>query len=238
MKNYIEIKNIIKPFNKTMEVSGDKSISIRCVLLASQAIGVSRLYNLLESEDVLNSLNSIKKLGIKFKKKKNFYEIYGYGINGYNLNKNIVINAGNSGTLARLILGLLVNSKKEVTIIGDKSLSRRDFTRVTDPLKLFGANIISNKGGLPVKIKGSEFLIPINYIEKLGSAQCKSSVMLAALKTPGTTIIKAKKSRNHSELIFKFLKIPTRVSKTKEFDFLEIDGLSNFKGFDILFLEI
>ena len=180
MKNYIEIKNIIKPFNKTMEVSGDKSISIRCVLLASQAIGVSRLYNL-ESEDVLNSLNSIKKLGIKFK--KNFYEIYGYGINGYNLNKNIVINAGNSGTLARLILGLLVNSKKEVTIIGDKSLSRRDFTRVTDPLKLFGANIISNKGGLPVKIKGSEFLRPINYIEKLGSAQCKSSVMLAALKT-------------------------------------------------------
>ena len=234
MKNYIEIKNIIKPFNKTMEVSGDKSISIRCVLLASQAIGVSRLYNLLESEDVLNSLNSIKKLGIKFKKKKNFYEIYGYGINGYNLNKNIVINAGNSGTLARLILGLLVNSKKEVTIIGDKSLSRRDFTRVTDPLKLFGANIISNKGGLPVKIKGSEFLRPINYIEKLGSAQCKSSVMLAALKTPGTTIIKAKKSRNHSELIFKFLKIPTRVSKTKEFDFLEIDGLSNFKGFDYI----
>ena len=70
MKNFIEIKKIIKPFNKTIEVSGDKSISIRCVLMASQAIGVSRLYNLLESEDVLNSLNSIKKLGIKFKKKK------------------------------------------------------------------------------------------------------------------------------------------------------------------------
>ena len=70
MKNQIRIKNIITSYNKNIEVSGDKSISIRSVLLASQAIGVSRLYNLLESEDVLNSLNSIKKLGIKFKKKK------------------------------------------------------------------------------------------------------------------------------------------------------------------------
>ena len=140
MKNFIEIKNIIKPFDKIIEVSGDKSISIRCVLLASQAIGVSRIYNLLESEDVLNSLNSIKKLGINFKKKKNFYEIYGYGINGYNLNKNIIIDAGNSGTLARLILGLLVNTRKQVTIIGDKSLTRRDFNRVTNPIKLFGSN--------------------------------------------------------------------------------------------------
>jgi len=131
-------------------------------------------------------------------------------------------------------LGLLVNSRKQVTIIGDKSLSRRDFTRVTDPIKLFGANIISNKGGLPLKVKGSEFLRPINYIEKLGSAQCKSSVMLAALKTPGTTVIKAKKSRNHTELIFKFLKIPMRITKSKEFDFLEIDGLYNFKSFDYI----
>ena len=81
MKNFIEIKKIIKPFNKTIEVSGDKSISIRCVLMASQAIGVSRLYNLLESEDVLNSLNSIKKLGIKFKKKKkNFTKFMDTGL--------------------------------------------------------------------------------------------------------------------------------------------------------------
>ena len=87
MKNHIEIKNIIKPFSKTIEVSGDKSISIRCVLLASQAIGTSRIYNLLQSEDVINSLKSIRKLGIKFKKFDKFYEIYGRGISGYNTKK-------------------------------------------------------------------------------------------------------------------------------------------------------
>ena len=92
MKSHIKISSSIKPFNEQIEVSGDKSISIRCVLMASQAIGKSRIYNLLESEDVISALNSIKKLGIKYKKKNNYYEIYGYGINGYKTNKNITIN--------------------------------------------------------------------------------------------------------------------------------------------------
>ena len=114
MKNLIEIKNKIKPFKNSIYVTSDKSISIRCVLLASQAIGTSKLYNLLESEDVMNTLYSIKKLGINYKKIKNYYEINGLGINGYVTNNNVKINAGNSGTLARLILGLLVNSKKKL----------------------------------------------------------------------------------------------------------------------------
>ena len=102
---------------------------------------------------------------------------------------------------------------------------------MTDPLKLFGANIISNKNNLPLKIIGSEYLRPINYDEVLGSAQCKSSVMLASLKTPGKTIIKAKKSRNHTELIFKFLKIPIKI-KEKKYDNIEIKGPVNFTGFN------
>ena len=117
MKNKIKILNKIKPFKKVIEVSGDKSISIRSILLASQAIGTSRIYNLLESEDVINTLKSIKKLGIKFKKKKQYYEIYGFGLSGYKTNSNTVINAGNSGTLARLILGLLINLKNSVLLI-------------------------------------------------------------------------------------------------------------------------
>ena len=211
MKNQIEIKKVISPFNKKIEVSGDKSISIRCVLLASQAIGKSKIYNLLESEDVINSLKAIKKLGISYKKIGKYYQIYGYGINSYQTKKKITINAGNSGTLARLILGLLVDIKKEVKIVGDNSLSVRDFSRITNPLKLFGANILSKKNNLPVKIIGSNFLRPIKYKENLGSAQCKSSVMLAALKTPGTTKVIAKKSRDHTELMFKYLKIPIKI---------------------------
>ena len=232
MKNHVKIENTIKNFKDDIYVSGDKSISIRCVLLASQAIGISRIYNLLESEDVINSLISIKKLGINYKKIKNYYEIEGFGLGGYNTKKKITLNAGNSGTFARLILGLLVNSYNGIKIIGDKSLSSRDFKRITEPLKKFGAIIHSNKSNLPVRITGSEYLRPINYFEKLGSAQCKSAVIFAALKTPGITKIKAKKSRNHTELLLKSLKVPIKVISKKKFDFIQIEGQHNFKSFD------
>jgi len=228
MPKHIYINKKISQFNKTIQVSSDKSLSIRTVLLASQAVGTSKISNLLDSEDVLNTLKTVKKLGIKYKKIKNFYEIYGFGLNGFNPKKNTVINAGNSGTLGRLILSLLIKTNKKIKLIGDKSLSKRDFSRVTMPLKLFGANIKLKKNSLPIKIQGTEFLRPINYFERRGSAQCKSSVMLAALNTPGTTIIKAKKSRNHTELLFKYLKLPIKVKKTKDYDLIEVTGLQQF----------
>ena len=232
MKTHIEIKNKIKPFERIIGISGDKSISIRCVLLASQAIGVSKIYNLLESEDVINSLKTIKRLGIEYKKTNNCYKIQGFGLNGFHLKKNTKINAGNSGTLARLILGLLVNINKCVTLIGDKSLSKRDFSRITDPLKRFGANFNIKKNSLPVRIIGSDYLRPIEYSENLGSAQCKSAVMLAAIKTPGKTKIKAKKSRNHTEILFNYLKIPIKILSKKYYDYIEILGPTNFKSFN------
>ncbi len=130
------------------------------------------------------------------------------------------------------MIGLLVDSESEIKIIGDKSLSKRDFSRVTDPLKLFGPNIISNKNKLPVKITGSNYLRPIIYREHLGSAQCKSAVMLAALKTPGITTIKAKKSRDHTELLFKSLNLPIKIKKNLNYDNIEINGEQNFNGFN------
>jgi 3-phosphoshikimate 1-carboxyvinyltransferase len=151
-------------------------------------------------------------------------EIWGLGINGFKYRKNIVLNAGNSGTLARLILGLLVHSKNNIRLVGDQSLSRRDFTRVIKPLKKFGANLISNKGKLPIIISGTEKPKSIKFIEKKGSAQCKSSVMLAALNAEGETFIKAKKSRNHSELLFKNLKIPIKIKKKNNYDLIKITG--------------
>ncbi len=231
MKKFVTIKNKLKKFKKEIYISGDKSISIRCVLLASQAIGISKIYNLLESEDIFNTLKSVKKLGIKVKKKKNYYEISGLGLNGYRARKGLTLNAGNSGTFARLILGLLVNINEEVKLIGDKSLSKRDFSRITEPLKLFGTRATTFKNKLPVKIRGAEYLRPIDYHEKIGSAQCKSAVMLAALKTPGITKIKAKRSRNHTELLFKSLGIPIKTEIKNNYDYIEVRGLHNFKGF-------
>ena len=96
MPNQIKIFNKIKSFNKTIEITSDKSLSIRAILLASQAIGVSTISNLLESEDVFDALKAIKKLGIEFKKRKNCYEIEGFGLDGYNTKKKITIKQNES----------------------------------------------------------------------------------------------------------------------------------------------
>ena len=232
MANHIFIKDKIKSFSKKIKVSSDKSISIRSVLLASQAIGTSRISNLLESEDVMNALKTIKKLGINYKKHRNVYNIQGYGLNSFNIKKKTTINAGNSGTLARLILGLLVKSKIKIKLIGDNSLSKRDFSRVITPLKLFGANIKSKKKKLPIEILGTDFLRPITYSEKIGSAQVKSCIIFSALNTPGTSIIKAKKSRNHTELMLKFLGYPIKVKKKKEHEIISVKGLKQFRAFN------
>ena len=232
MAKHIFIKKKIKKFNKKINVGSDKSISIRSVLLASQAVGISRISNLLESEDVINTLNSIKKLGINFTKKNNVYYIKGYGLNSFDIKKNITINAGNSGTLARLILGLLVKCKKKIKIVGDKSLSKRDFSRVVKPLKLFGANIKSRENLLPIEILGTDFLRPITYKENIGSAQVKSCLIFAALNTPGISIINSKFSRDHTELMLKFLNYPLQIKKKNGYDSISIKGQNQFKGFD------
>ena len=233
MSKVLLIKNKIKEFNKQIQVSGDKSLSIRWVLLASQATGKSKAYNLLMSEDVLAALDSIKKLGIKVRLFKNHCEVIGNGINGYKYKKNLTINARNSGTLGRLILGLLIKSPQPIKLIGDKSLSKRDFSRVTLPLEKFGAKFYyKKKNRLPLSIFGSKSAESIKYLENRGSAQCKSSVMFAALNASGTTSIKAKKSRNHSELLFKYLKIPIKIKKTKKYDFIKIKQPKKIKAFN------
>ena len=223
MTSTLKINKSILPFNKTIVIDGDKSLSIRWVLLASQATGISKAYNLLMSEDVIAAIDSIKKLGIKVNIFKNYCEITGGGINGFKYKKNLIINAKNSGTFGRLVLGLLIKSPNKIKLIGDKSLSKRDFLRVTIPLEKFGAKFYyKKKNKLRLLILGSQSIKGINYLENKGSAQCKSSVMFAALNALGETSIKAKKSRNHSELLFKYLKIPIKIKKTKNYDFIKI----------------
>ena len=227
MTETIVIKKKIKDFNKRINISGDKSLSIRWVLFASLASGVSKSKHLLMSEDVLAAINAIKKLGIKVKFNNDVCEISGMGIDGYKYRKNLTINAENSGTLGRLILGLLINTPYPIRLIGDKSLSKRDFKRVSDPLSIFGANFkLTNNKNLPLKIYGSPKLKPIKYIETRGSAQCKSSIIFAGMRTEGTTFIKAKKSRNHTELLCKYLKLPIKIKEKKKYDLIEIKKIN------------
>ena len=229
----IYFSNKIKRFNKKIFVDGDKSLSLRWTLMASMALGKSRAYNLLKSEDVLSAIASLKKLGVKIRYNKKYHEINGNGLNSYIYKKNLTINAGNSGTLGRLILALLINSPRKIKLIGDKSLSKRDFSRVIQPLKQFGVDFYpNNKTTLPISIKGKNLIRPIKYFENKGSAQCKSSVLLAALNASGKTFIKAKKSRDHTEILFKNLKIPIKVKQTKNYDYIEVEGKKNFKAFN------
>ncbi len=231
MNNPLIINNKIKKFNKKITVSGDKSLSIRWVLLSSLASGVSKADNLLISEDVTAALDAVKKLGIKVQFKNNFCKIYGQGIDGYKYKKNIVIDAKNSGTLGRLILGLLINSPFPIKLIGDNSLSKRDFKRISDPLSEFGAKFkLKNKKNLPLIIQGSSNLKPITYFEKKGSAQCKSSVIFGALRSKGSTLIKAKKSRNHTELLCKYLNLPISIKKNKFYDIIKVSNFKKFKS--------
>ena len=233
MSKSISIKQTINPFNNTIKVAGDKSLSIRWVLLASQTTGKSTANNLLMSGDVLAAINAIKRLGIKVKVENNYCEIFGNGINGFRYKKNLTIDAKNSGTLGRLILGLLIKSPHKIKLLGDKSLSKRDFSRVTDPLNKSGAKFFyKKKGKLPLSILGLKNPKIINYFENRGSAQCKSSVMLAALNTVGKTMIKAKKSRNHSELLFKYLNIPIKIKKNENYDFIELKRPKKIKPFN------
>jgi 3-phosphoshikimate 1-carboxyvinyltransferase len=229
MSNSLKINNKINKFNKTITVSGDKSLSIRWVLFSSLANGKSKAYNLLLSEDVLATINAVKKLGINVKLNKKFCTIFGNGPSGYKYKKNITINAENSGTLGRLIMGILIDTPHKIRIIGDKSLSKRDFYRIAEPLNKFGAKIKLTKKGLPLTIKGNENPLPIHYLENKGSAQCKSSIIFAGLKTKGKTFIKAKKSRNHTELLCKYLKIPLKVKKKRDYDLIEVQKVKKIK---------
>ena len=233
MPNSIIVNKKIKTFNKEITVSGDKSISIRWVLFSSLATGISKAQNLLMSEDVLAAIKAIKKLGINVKFNKNECKVYGRGINGYQFKKNLTLNAENSGTLGRLILGLLINTKYPIKLIGDKSLSKRDFKRITDPLSNFGATFnLKDKKNLPLIINGSSNLKSFKYLEKRGSAQCKSAVILGGMKSDGTTFIKAKKSRNHTELLCKYLNLPISVKSKKNYDLIKVNKVKKIKAFN------
>ena len=229
MANTFVIRNKIKPFKKKISVSGDKSLSIRWVLFSSLSSGISIAKNLLMSEDVMSAIQAVKKLGIKVFFKKNLCYIHGNGINGYKIKKRTIINARNSGTLGRLILGLLINTTEPIKLIGDKSLSKRDFKRITDPLTKFGATFELKKNSLPLKMLGSNNPKPISYTENKGSAQCKSAIIFAGMKTKGKTYIKAKKSRNHTELLCKYLDLPIKIKSKKNYDLIEISEVKNIR---------
>jgi len=226
----------IKKFNKQIQIPGDKSCSIRAILFGSQCIGISKIKNLLESEDVLNCVNALKKsLGVKIIKKNNIYYIYGNGLNSFRTKKKITrIYVGNSGTTARLLSGLLSTNPSKFYLYGDQSMNSRDFTRVSEPLKRIGAFFYpKDKKTLPLTIEGTSMPLAQNHIENLGSAQVKGLMLMSALSTPGITTIEEKKtSRNHTELFLKEINADIKIKKFKQGKLISLKGQKNLYAFN------
>jgi 3-phosphoshikimate 1-carboxyvinyltransferase len=192
----------IKPFDKTINVDSDKSISIRSFLLGAISHNISEIKNVLESEDTLSCINCLKKLGVKIQKvKARHYLVYGKGLGSFYAKKNTVLDCGNSGTTARLLIGLLsTNPEIQVKIKGDNSLNKRNMSKLISLMSQFGTTFLpKKKSTFPITLISSEIPIGIEY--KAGvSAQLKSAVMLAGLNANGVTnIVEEQESRNHTE---------------------------------------
>ena len=195
-------QNRIAGFNKILKVDSDKSISIRTLLISSISQGISKIDNILESEDIFSTIECLRKLGVKIKKIKKSYFVYGKGFGSFAIKNNAVLNCGNSGTLTRLLIGILSTTPGlKVNITGDKSLKKRDMTKLIDLMGEFGASFSKNKSYLPFQITSSSMPLGIKYKSGI-SAQLKSAVILAGLNSFGTTNIlenESNKSRNHTE---------------------------------------
>ena len=192
----------------SLNISGDKSISHRSIIMGAMSIGKTEIYNLLESKDILSTINILRKLGVKIKKQANSWLVDGVGTGGLKQH-NQILHAGNSGTTSRLIFGAVSTNPILCTFSGDKSLSSRPMMRVTKFLESNGAKItLTKKNYLPLSIEGNQNSLPLTHLITKPSAQIKSSIMLAALNIIGeTTIVENQPTRDHTEILFKYLGI-------------------------------
>lgn len=187
-----------------LRVPGDKSISHRSLIMGTLALGESRISGLLEGEDVLDTAKAMRALGADIRRDEaGDWRVIGVGVGGL-CQPDTALDMGNSGTGARLVMGLVATTPHSVTFTGDASLSSRPMKRVTDPLTKFGASFHGAKDmTLPLTVSGIEDPLPIEYEVPVASAQVKSAILLAALNTPGkTTVIEKTPTRDHTERMF------------------------------------
>ncbi len=189
------------PLNGHIRVPGDKSISHRALMLSALAVGESRIVGMLEGHDVLATAAALRAMGALIERSENGdWLVSGVGV-GALLQPAQALDMGNSGTSARLLMGLVASHPLTVTFTGDASLSRRPMGRVIEPLARIGADITASPGGrLPLMVRGLCPAIPLSYRLPVASAQVKSALLFAGLNTPGVTrVIEAMPSRDHSE---------------------------------------
>lgn len=184
-----------------ISVPGDKSISHRALIFGTLAVGETRIGGLLEGEDVLATAEAMRQLGAEVTREGvGAWRVHGVGVGGLREPEK-ALDFGNSGTGARLVMGLVAGHPITATFIGDASLSRRPMGRVTIPLSQMGAHFQSREGGrLPLTLTGARRTMPIRYVSPVASAQLKSAILLAGLNAPGETIVvEPVPTRDHTE---------------------------------------
>jgi 3-phosphoshikimate 1-carboxyvinyltransferase len=221
-------------FIGTINIPGDKSISHRALIIGSQATGIVKVSNLLESADVFSTMNALRKFGVHITKRGKDYHVYGLVVGGLR-EYNGTINCGNSGTTARLMMGLLSTYPITINFVGDKSLSKRPMARVINLLREFGANALpENKNTMPFKFLGSYVGLQNDQKLNVPSAQLKSAWCLAALNTKGISTLEERfETRDHTEIMLKYLNANIKVKKSKNKKIISIFGKTPIDAKDI-----
>ena len=189
----------------TAIVPGDKSISHRALMIGALAAGETTIHGLLNGDDVMRTAAALEKMGVRSEcDADGVWHVYGVGIGGLGEPTDI-LDLGNSGTGARLLMGLVASHAMTAHFTGDASLRNRPMARIAEPIERMGARVISREGGrMPLCVIGARMPVPIEYVLPVPSAQVKSAVLLAGLNTPGeTTVVESRPSRDHTELMLR-----------------------------------
>lgn len=214
------------PLAGRLGVPGDKSISHRALMFGAIAVGTTAITGLLEGEDVLRTAAAMRALGAEVERTgPGAWRVSGRGVGGL-VEPADVLDMGNSGTAARLLLGLLSGHPLFAVMTGDGSLRRRPMKRVTDPLSATGAQFWTREGGrLPLAVRGAADPLPIDYVLPVASAQVKSACLLAGLCAPGTTRgVEREPTRDHTENMLRHFGATVAVEDAAEGRVVTLDG--------------
>ncbi len=223
------------PLRGTADVPRDKSISHRSLILGALSVGETKIADLLEGQDVLDTAEAMRALGADVVDNGGGrWSVFGVGVGGF-AEPDRVIDCGNSGTGVRLIMGAMATSPITATFTGDASLRKRPMARVIDPLALFGARTFGRSGGrLPMTVIGASEPVPVRYTVPVPSAQVKSAVLLAGLNAPGETVVIEKEAtRDHTERMMASFGAKISVEETSEGRLIRLEGQTELASRDI-----
>ena len=222
------------PLRGRVRVPGDKSISHRALVLGALAAGRTRISGLLEAEDVINTARAVAALGAPAAKAGGVWEVKGRGAGGLTAPGG-ALDFGNSGTGARLMMGVIAGHDMRVEMTGDASLSRRPMGRVLNPLRQMGLEVLPHdRDRLPLALRGTASLVPIVYELPVPSAQVKSAILIAGLMAAGeTTVIEPERTRDHTERMLRFFGAQVRTVENRGAARITVHGDAELEGREV-----